>query len=78
MSRTWPSLLPLPSTNVALIDPVNGRMTKDCYRYFASLDRIMRDIPTLSLNDLANVDAGSPSNGDVLTFVTANNTWEPT
>src|SRR5690606_4613180 len=31
----------------------------------------------LALDDLDDVDAGSPSDGDVLTWVAANSAWEP-
>ena len=61
---------PLPKPDVPVIDPRTGRVTTIWFDYFQSLER-------LALDDLADVAAPSPANGQALIFNATTNTWEP-
>jgi hypothetical protein len=74
--KAWPQLPALPGPNVALMDAA-GHMNKDWYRYFVAADIVLRGVTLLSLNDLADIDADAPADGDVLTFEDTNATWGP-
>lgn len=76
MSREWPALPPLPGPNIPVVDPATGNMTKAWYKYLAVLDPIARGVAALSLNDLANIDAAAPTNGQRLTWVAADSRWK--
>lgn len=76
MSRAWPTLPPLPGPNIPVIDPSTGFMTRDWYRYWTVADPILRGVAALSLNDMADIDAAAPTNGQALTWVTADNRWK--
>lgn len=76
MSRAWPTLPPLPGPNIPVIDPSTGLMTRDWYRYWIVADPILRGTVALTLNDLADIDAATPADGDVLTWVDADNRWK--
>lgn len=76
MSRTWPTLPPLPGPNIPVIDPATGTMTRDWYRYWTVADPILRGVLALSINDLADTDAATPVNGQVLTWVSADSRWK--
>lgn len=76
MSRAWPTLPPLPGPNIPVIDPSTGLMTRDWYRYWIVADPILRGTVALTLNDLADIDAATPTDGDVLTWVDADNRWK--
>lgn len=74
--RDWPNLPPIPTPGARLVE-LNGLMNVEWYRYFAALDPVIRALPTLALNDLADVDAETPADTEVLTFVDADGTWQP-
>lgn len=83
MSRAWPTLPPLPGPNIPVIDPSTGLMTRDWYRYWIVADPILRGVPlvssdidNLTLDDLADIDAPAPTNGQKLTWVTADAKWK--
>lgn len=76
MSRSWPTLSPLPGPNIPVIDPATGLMTRDWFRYWSVADPILRGVLALSLNDLADIDASAPINGQKLTWVTADKHWK--
>ncbi|WP_018184707.1 hypothetical protein [Kaistia granuli] len=59
-----------------MIDPATGTMTRDWYRYWTVADPILRGVLALSINDLSDIDAATPANGDVLTFVSADSRWK--
>lgn len=75
MSRSWPDLPVIPNASEPVVD-ISGRVSKSWYLYFLSLDRIVRAIPALGLNSLTDIDAGSPANGDVLTFDSGDGKWK--
>jgi hypothetical protein len=52
-------------------------MNKDWYRYLVTADIILRSVTVLVLNDLADVAADTPADGDVLTFEDTDSTWGP-
>lgn len=74
--RDWPILPPIPAPGAPVITG-DGLMDRDWYRYFTAADLFVRAISTLSLNDLADVDAGTPADAEVLTFVDIDGTWQP-
>lgn len=76
MSKAWPRLPVLPGPEIPVIDPSTGFLTRDWYRYWTVADPILRGVAALSLNDMADIDAGSPADGDALTWVTADNRWK--
>lgn len=76
MSRTWPRLPALPGPEIPVIDPKTGAMTRVWYQYWTVADSILRGTTALSLNDMADIDAGTPADGDVLTFVAADSKWK--
>ncbi|WP_336802503.1 hypothetical protein [Kaistia sp. MMO-174] len=76
MSRDWLRLPALPGPDIPVIDPATGRMTRDWYRYWTVADSILRGVTALSLNDLANIDAAAPTNGQRLTWVAADSKWK--
>ena len=78
MSRDWPRLPVLPGPEIPIIDPATGRMTRDWYRYWTITDSILRGTTALKLNDIADIDAPAPTNGQQLTWVSADSRWKGT
>lgn len=76
MSRNWPALPPLPGPNIPLIDLTTGAITRVWYQYLTVLDPIARGVVGLTLNDISNIDAEAPADGDVLTWVDADAKWK--
>lgn len=74
--RDWPTLPALPRPEAPFVDDT-GRVTRDWYRYLTVLDAIVRAVPPLALNDLADVDASAPTDGQQLTWVDADAAWKP-
>lgn len=66
----------MPGPNIPVIDPATGTMTRDWYRYWTVADPILRGVLALSLNDLADIDAVLPYDGEVLTWVAADSKWK--
>ncbi len=76
MSRSWPTLPPLPNPLTPVLDAASGTLSRDWYLYWTAADKILRGTTSLALNDIADIDAASPSDGDVLTFVAADSKWK--
>jgi hypothetical protein len=75
MSQTWPQLPAIPNASEPVVD-ISGRVSKSWYLYFLALDRIVRAVPAIGLNSLADIDEASPANGDVLTFDSGDGKWK--
>lgn len=74
--RNWPTLPPLPNSTVPIMR-ADGGMDVNWYRYFLAADPIIRALTELTLNDLADVDADSPADGEQLSYIDADGTWQP-
>ena len=75
--KTWRALPPLPMPNSVWFDR-SGQPTPEAYRYLAALDRMLREVRGLSLNDLADLDLSTPpTDGQQLTYVEADEAWKP-
>jgi hypothetical protein len=60
------------AANTFLGGPSGGSAAKP---YFRSI--LLADLPDITLNNLVNVEAPTPANGDTLVFNSATNKWEP-
>lgn len=74
--KDWNKIQPLPKPEHPVLTP-RGLMDPQWYAYFKSRDSITSAVPVLTLNDLADVEADAPADGDVLTWVDADGTWQP-
>lgn len=59
---------PLPGADVPVVNPQTGFMTQTWYEYFQSHQKLAQ---------LPDVSTTAPTNGQVLTYVSATQKWTP-
>lgn len=54
-----------------------GRPTREMYEWMQKLEALARRMETFGLGDLSDVDTSGATNGQQLTWVSADSAWKP-
>jgi len=75
--KFWPTIPPLPKPEQRVIE-ANGLMNRDWYLWHLRMDVAVRELTSIGLADLADVDLTvAPTDGQQLSYIDADGTWQP-